>query len=82
MTYARISGTGSVLPDKVLTNADLEKIVDTSDEWIRDRTGIKKRHVVDGETTCDIGEIAARRAIDAAGIKTRDIDLIIVATTT
>lgn len=82
MTYARISGTGSVLPDKVLTNADLEEMVDTSDEWIRDRTGIKKRHVVDGETTCDIAEVASRRAIEAAGIKPQDIDLIIVATTT
>lgn len=81
-TYARISGTGSVLPDKVLTNADLEEMVDTSDEWIRDRTGIKKRHVVDGETTCDIAETASRRAIEAAGIKPQDIDLIIVATTT
>ena len=81
-TYARISGTGSVLPDKVLTNADLEEIVDTSDEWITDRTGIKKRHVVDGETTCDIAEVASRRAIEAAGIEPQDIDLIIVATTT
>ena len=82
MTYARISGTGSVLPDKVLTNADLEKIVDTSDEWIRDRTGIKKRHVVEGETTCDIAEVASRRAIEAAELTPQDIDLIIVATTT
>ena len=82
MTYARISGTGSVLPDKILTNADLEKMVDTSDEWITERTGIKKRHIVEGETTCDIAEIASRRAIDAAGIKPQDIDLIIVATTT
>ena len=82
MTYARISGTGSVLPDKVLTNADLEKMVDTSDEWITERTGIKKRHIVEGETTCDIAEIASRKAIDAAGIKPHDIDLIIVATTT
>jgi 3-oxoacyl-[acyl-carrier-protein] synthase-3 len=80
--YARISGTGSVLPDKVLTNADLEEIVETSDEWITDRTGIKKRHVVEGETTCDIAEIASRRAIEAAGLKPKDIDLIIVATTT
>ena len=82
MTYSRISGTGSVLPDKVLTNADLEQIVDTSDEWITERTGIKKRHIVDGETTCDIAEIASRRAIEAAGIKPQDIDLIVVATTT
>lgn len=81
-TYARISGTGSVLPDKVLTNADLEEIVDTSDEWITERTGIKKRHVVEGETTCDIAEIASRRAIEAAGLEPQDIDLIIVATTT
>jgi 3-oxoacyl-[acyl-carrier-protein] synthase-3 len=82
LTYSRISGTGSVLPDKVLTNADLEQIVDTSDEWITERTGIKKRHIVDGETTCDIAEIASRRAIEAAGIKPQDIDLIVVATTT
>ena len=82
MTYARISGTGSVLPEKILTNADLEKMVDTSDEWITERTGIKKRHIVEGETTCDIAEIASRKAIDAAGIKPHDIDLIIVATTT
>ena len=82
MTYARISGTGSVLPDKILTNADLEKMVDTSDEWITERTGIKKRHIVEGETTCDIAEVAARRAIDAAGIKPQEIDLIVVATTT
>ncbi|MDH3948754.1 MAG: ketoacyl-ACP synthase III [Gammaproteobacteria bacterium] len=82
MTYARISGTGSVLPDKVLTNAELEEMVDTSDEWITERTGIKKRHIVDGETTCDIAEVASRRAIEAAGITPQDIDLIIVATTT
>jgi len=82
LTYSRISGTGSVLPDKVLTNADLEKMVDTSDDWITERTGIKKRHIVEGETTCDIAEIASRRAIEAAGIKPSDIDLIIVATTT
>lgn len=82
MTYARISGTGSVLPEKILTNHDLEKMVDTSDEWITERTGIKKRHIVEKETTCDIAEIAARRAIEAAGIQPQDIDLIIVATTT
>jgi len=82
LTYARISGTGSVLPDKVLTNADLEKMVDTSDQWITERTGIKKRHIVEGETTCDIAEVASRRAIEAAGIQPQDIDLIIVATTT
>ena len=66
-----------------MTNADLEKIVDTTDEWITSRTGIKKRHiVVDGETTCDLAEKAALNAMDAAGIAKEDIDLIIVATTT
>ena len=74
--------SGSVLPEKILTNHDLEKMVDTSDEWITERTGIKKRHIVEKETTCDIAEIAARRAIEAAGIQPQDIDLIIVATTT
>ncbi len=83
MIYSRISGTGSYLPEKVLTNHDLEKMVETSDQWITDRTGIKKRHVaVEGETTCDLAEQAARGAIEAAGIDHADIDLIIVATTT
>lgn len=82
MTYARITGTGGYLPEKVLTNADLEKMVETSDEWITDRTGIKKRHVVDGETTCDLAEKAARMAMESAGVTSKDIDLIVVATTT
>lgn len=83
MTYSRIAGTGGYLPEKVLTNHDLEKMVETSDQWITERTGIKKRHVAgDDETTCDLAEKAARFAIEAAGIKTSDIDLIIVATTT
>ncbi len=83
MTYSRIAGTGGYLPEKVLTNHDLEKMVDTSDQWITERTGIKKRHVAgDRETTCDLAEIASRQAIEAAGINTTDIDLIIVATTT
>lgn len=83
MIYSRISGTGGYLPEKVLTNAELEKIVDTTDEWITDRTGIKKRHVAaENETTCDLAEKAARQAIEAAGLKVSDIDLIIVATTT
>ena len=83
MTYSRIAGTGGYLPEKVLTNHDLEKMVETSDQWITERTGIKKRHVAsDNETTCDLAEKAARLAIDAAGIKPSDIDLIIVATTT
>jgi 3-oxoacyl-[acyl-carrier-protein] synthase III len=83
LTYSRIAGTGGYLQEKVLTNHDLEKMVETSDQWITERTGIKKRHVAgDDETTCDLAEKAARLAIDAAGIKASDIDLIIVATTT
>lgn len=83
MIYSKITGTGGYLPEKVVTNADLEKIVDTTDEWITDRTGIKQRHlVVDGETTCDLAEKAAIGAIEAAGLTKDDIDLIIVATTT
>ena len=66
-----------------MTNADLEKIVDTSDQWITERTGIKKRHIVaENETTCDLAEHAARDAMEAAGVSKDDIDLIIVATTT
>ena len=83
MKFARIAGTGSYLPEKILTNHDLEKMVETSDQWIQERTGIKKRHVAeDGETTCDLAEKAARNAIDAAGIDVSEIDLIVVATTT
>ena len=83
MIYSRITGTGSYLPEKILTNADLEKMVDTTDQWIRERTGIRQRHIVaENETTSDMVEVAARRAIDAAGIVSSDIDLIIVATTT
>ena len=82
-TYARITGTGSYLPEKVLTNKDLEAMVDTSDQWIRERTGIVKRHIaVDGQTTCDLAEQAALQAIKAAGKSPQDIDLIILATTT
>jgi 3-oxoacyl-[acyl-carrier-protein] synthase-3 len=81
--YSRILGTGGYLPPKVLTNKDLEQIVDTSDEWIRERTGISERHVVvDGESCCDLAEMAARRALDAAGLEPSEIDLIIVGTTT
>lgn len=83
MSYARITGTGSFLPEKILTNKDLEKMVDTSDEWIRDRTGITERHIAaDDEFTVDLAEKAALNAIEAAGINKNDIDLIIVATTT
>jgi 3-oxoacyl-[acyl-carrier-protein] synthase-3 len=83
MTYSRIAGTGSYLPAKVLTNADLERMVETSDEWIVTRTGIRQRHIAaEGEFTSDLAEKASRRAIEAAGISPQDIDLIIVATTT
>jgi len=81
--YARIAGTGSYLPTKILTNADLEKLVDTSDEWIRTRTGIEQRHVAgEGETTTDLAEHASRRAMQDAGVGAGDIDLICVGTTT
>jgi 3-oxoacyl-[acyl-carrier-protein] synthase-3 len=83
MTYARIAGIGSFLPEKVVTNKDLEKMMDTSDEWIRERTGIKRRHVVsDSETTASIGLAAAERAMADAKIGPADIDLIIVGTAT
>ena len=81
--YSRIMATGSYLPEKILTNADLEKIVDTTDQWITERTGIKQRHIVDeNQTTCDLAEIAAKRAIEAANIDPQSIDLIVLATTT
>ena len=81
--YSRIVGTGSALPERVLTNADLEKFVDTSDEWIRERTGIRQRHVAaEGETTGDLATLAAQRALDAAGVKASELDLIILGTTT
>jgi 3-oxoacyl-[acyl-carrier-protein] synthase-3 len=81
--FSRIMATGSYLPDKVLTNHDMEKIVDTTDQWIIERTGIKQRHIVaDNETTCDLAEHAAKNAIEAANIDPQSIDLIIVATTT
>lgn len=83
MKYSRITGTGGYLPQKILTNHDLEKMVETTDQWIVERTGIRERHVAaEGETTASMGEHAARRAIEAAGISPKDIDLIIVATTT
>ncbi|NNF51646.1 MAG: ketoacyl-ACP synthase III [Gammaproteobacteria bacterium] len=81
--YSRIAGTGSYLPEKVVTNADLEKLVDTTDEWIRSRTGIERRHIAGpDETTCDLCEPAARAAMEAAGVSPDDIDLIVVGTTT
>ncbi|PKL94967.1 MAG: 3-oxoacyl-ACP synthase, partial [Gammaproteobacteria bacterium HGW-Gammaproteobacteria-8] len=81
--YARIASTGAALPDNVVTNADLEKIVDTTDEWIRDRTGIRERCVaLEGQTTADLAEQAARIALQDSGIAPSEIDLLIVGTTT
>lgn len=81
--YSRIVGTGAYLPEKVLTNFDLEKMVDTSDEWIRTRTGIERRHIADdNETTSDLAYRAAVAAIESAGIRASDIDLVLVGTTT
>ena len=81
--YSRIIGTGSYLPEKVLTNHDLEKIVDTSHDWIVSRSGIVERHIAaEGELASDLAAHAGRRAIEAAGLSAADIDLVIVATTT
>lgn len=83
MFKVKITGTGSYLPEKVLTNFDLEKMMDTSDEWIRTRTGIKERHIAaDDEATSDMVAKAAERALDMAGISPKDLDLIMVATIT
>ena len=83
MKFSRIVGTGSYLPEKVVTNADLEKMLDTSDEWIRERTGISERRIArDDETSGDMAEVAAQRAMQAAGVNPQDIGLLIVGTTT
>ncbi len=83
MNNARIAGTGSYLPERIMTNAEMESFLDTSDAWIRERTGIEQRHLVaDGEGTGDLAEQAARRAIEAAAIEPSDIDLIVLGTTT
>ena len=74
--YSRIIGTGGYLPERILTNADLEQMVDTSDEWIQERTGIKQRHIASpGQSTLDLAEAAALKAIAAAGISHQEIDL-------
>ena len=81
--YSRITGTGSYLPEKILTNVDLERIVDTSDEWIRTRTGITQRHIArEDQVASDLALHACQNAMQAAGVTNQDIDLIIVATTT
>jgi 3-oxoacyl-[acyl-carrier-protein] synthase-3 len=81
--YSRIAGTGSYLPAKVLSNRDLEATVDTTDEWIHSRTGIRQRHIAaDNEQTSDLALEASRKALEAAGVAVADLDLIIVATTT
>jgi len=81
--YSRVAGTGSYLPERVLTNADLAKLVDTTDEWIRTRTGIERRHIVAAdETSSSMAEHAARRALKAAGLTPADVDFIVVGTTT
>ncbi len=83
MSYARIIGTGSYLPENIMTNHDIEKLVETSDQWIRERTGIEQRHIAsDDETTVDLAEKASRNAIEAAGIDPSEIDLIVFATST
>jgi 3-oxoacyl-[acyl-carrier-protein] synthase-3 len=83
MTYSRIVGTGRYLPERIMTNADLEKIVDTTDEWIRTRTGVERRHVVEpDQTTSDMCVEAAKKAMEAAGVKPQDVDLVITGTTT
>ncbi|MBS0591201.1 MAG: ketoacyl-ACP synthase III [Proteobacteria bacterium] len=83
MKYARIAGTGSALPEQVITNAELAARVDTSDEWIAERTGIRQRHIAaEGQTTGDLAFAAAQAALLAAGVDAREIDLIVLGTTT
>jgi 3-oxoacyl-[acyl-carrier-protein] synthase-3 len=82
MIYSRIEGTGRYLPERIMTNADLEKMVDTSDDWIRTRTGVERRHVAsEDELTSDLCVEAAKNAIESAGITAEDLDLIVVGTT-
>lgn len=83
MSYARIAATGGYLPQRVMENAEIEALVDTSDQWIRERTGIKRRHIVaEDETTSDMAVAAAQRALDSAGVAAAELDLIVVGTTT
>jgi 3-oxoacyl-[acyl-carrier-protein] synthase-3 len=81
--FSKIIGTGSYLPEKIVTNADLEKILDTSDQWIQERTGIRERRIAhEGETSSDMAEAAAQNAMDAAGVNPEEIGLLVVGTTT
>jgi len=83
MTFSKIIGSGSYLPDRVLTNLDLEKILDTTDEWITTRTGIKQRHIIaEDQVTSDMAYEASKKALQDANLNAHDIDLIILATTT
>lgn len=83
MTHVAITGTGSFLPERVVTNQELEETVDTTDEWIRERTGILQRHIAgEKETTASMGAQAAREALDAAGLAPDNVDMIVLATTT
>lgn len=83
MLYSRIAGLGSYLPEKVLTNADLEKMVETSDEWIQQRVGIKERHIIaEDEGVADMATQAAMRALEAAGVIAADLDMIVVGNAT
>src|SRR5258706_14297275 len=81
--HSRILGTGSALPDKVVTNADLEKMMDTTDEWITTRTGIKERRIAgENEFLSDLALTASRRALEMAGAKPEELDLIVLGTVT
>ena len=83
MKFSKIIGTGSYLPEKIVTNADLEKILDTSDQWIQERTGIRERRIAhEDESSSDMAEVAAQRAMQAAGVNPEEIGLVVVGTTT
>jgi 3-oxoacyl-[acyl-carrier-protein] synthase III len=83
LIYSRIAGTGSFLPERIVTNAELAKQVDTSDEWIASRTGIRQRHIAaDGQTTCDLAYGAAIAALESAGVQPGEIELLVLGTTT
>ena len=83
MFHAAIAGTGRAVPAKILTNADLEKLVDTSDEWITTRTGVRERHMAaDGETLSDFCVAAGTQALESAGVHAKDLDAVLIATVT